>query len=200
MKNILKPTVLVILTAGLTTSCVNYDDGYYDSAPIQNSVHTSQASKTQKLLNQRIEKLNLQLASLSETSLQNTQRIAYLEQQLGTITAQLDHKGENYEKIMAQLKAERAERESMTKAMKNQFSKELAKTESSLRQRQNEVIKAISTTPSPGSNYNVYTVHSGDTLSVISKAAGVPVKRIKKVNGLTSDIIRVGQKLKIPAK
>jgi LysM repeat protein len=199
MKKILKLTTTLILTVGFTTSCTTYDD-YYSSSPVQESVYNSQTSKRQKELLQTMEKLNLQLASLSETSLQNTQRIAYLEQQLGTITTQLNNRGENYTKIMAQLKAERSERENMTQAMKTQFSKELAKTESSLRQRQNEVIKAIASTPSAASNSNVYTVRAGDTLSVISKAAGIPVKTIKKANGLTSDIIRVGQKLRIPVK
>lgn len=42
-----------------------------------------------------------------------------------------------------------------------------------------------------------YTVESGDTLYDIAKRFNTTVGLIKKVNGLASDIIRIGQKLKI---
>ncbi len=44
-----------------------------------------------------------------------------------------------------------------------------------------------------------YTVVSGDTLSGIASRYGTTVAAIKDLNGLTSDSIYVGQKLKIPA-
>jgi peptidoglycan DL-endopeptidase LytF len=43
-----------------------------------------------------------------------------------------------------------------------------------------------------------YVVKSGDSLSVIAHRMGSSIKAIKQANGLTSDLIRVGQKLKIP--
>ena len=43
-----------------------------------------------------------------------------------------------------------------------------------------------------------YVVKSGDTLSLISEAFGVPVKRIKELNNLKGDGLRVGQKLNLP--
>jgi len=46
----------------------------------------------------------------------------------------------------------------------------------------------------------IYTVKSGDTLSKIAKAHGTSVKAIRAENSLTTDMIKVGQKLKIPAK
>lgn len=199
MKKILKPALFLISIAALTTSCVTYDDAYYGSDPVQNSVNASQTNRQHKLTQQKLEQLTLQLASISETELQNSQRIAHLEEQLASITSQLGSRSGSYSKLSEQLKAERKERERINKAMQNQFSKELAKTETSLRKRQNEVIKAIAETPASSGNFNVYTVRSGDTLSVISKATGVSVKNIKKINRLSSDIIRVGQKLKIPS-
>ncbi len=42
-----------------------------------------------------------------------------------------------------------------------------------------------------------YTIQSGDTLFAISKRFNVPVDFIKSVNGLKTDLIRPGQKLKI---
>lgn len=43
-----------------------------------------------------------------------------------------------------------------------------------------------------------YTVKSGDTLSAIARKYHTTVSNIKRVNGLSSDTIRVGQRLRIP--
>lgn len=47
---------------------------------------------------------------------------------------------------------------------------------------------------------SVYRVKGGDNLGKIAKKHGVSVKALRAANNLTSDNIRVGQKLKIPAK
>jgi len=44
-----------------------------------------------------------------------------------------------------------------------------------------------------------YRVARGDTLSVIASRNNVAVKRLRELNGLSSDLIRVGQLLQIPA-
>ncbi len=46
----------------------------------------------------------------------------------------------------------------------------------------------------------LYTVKSGDNLSKIAKATGTSIKAIQALNNLTTTSIKVGQKLKIPAK
>ncbi|HVU28231.1 MAG TPA: LysM peptidoglycan-binding domain-containing protein [Verrucomicrobiae bacterium] len=46
----------------------------------------------------------------------------------------------------------------------------------------------------------LYTVKSGDSLTKIAKAHGVTVKALESENSLTTTKIKVGQKLKIPAK
>ena len=43
-----------------------------------------------------------------------------------------------------------------------------------------------------------YTVQSGDTLSLIAQAFGTTVSKIKEMNGLKNDNLRVGQKLNLP--
>ncbi|MFC0274564.1 LysM peptidoglycan-binding domain-containing protein [Metabacillus herbersteinensis] len=58
---------------------------------------------------------------------------------------------------------------------------------------------ATSNTHIPQTNqYDVYTVKSGDSLSIIAKRFNVSVASIKTVNGLTSDTIYIGQKLNLP--
>ena len=45
-----------------------------------------------------------------------------------------------------------------------------------------------------------YIVKSGDTLGGIAHAHGLRVRQLKELNGLKKDLIRVGQKLKVPAE
>ena len=54
-------------------------------------------------------------------------------------------------------------------------------------------------TPAPAPlEANVYVVKSGDTLSRIAKNYNTTVKELKSINGLLTDRINVGQKLKLP--
>ena len=46
----------------------------------------------------------------------------------------------------------------------------------------------------------VYTVKSGDNLTKIAGQYGISLKALRAANGLKTDSIKVGQKLKIPAK
>ena len=52
----------------------------------------------------------------------------------------------------------------------------------------------------PAPEYTEYVVQHGDYLAKISKRTNVSIAAIKKANSLTSDKVRVGQKLKIPGK
>ncbi len=45
-----------------------------------------------------------------------------------------------------------------------------------------------------------YVVKGGDTLTLIAQACNTTVSRIKELNGLSSDRLRIGQILKIPGK
>jgi len=53
-------------------------------------------------------------------------------------------------------------------------------------------------TPTPTPTTRTYTVVSGDTLTTIAKKFAVTVTALKSANGLTTDLIKVGQKLLIP--
>lgn len=48
--------------------------------------------------------------------------------------------------------------------------------------------------------YTLYTVVRGDSLSKISKRYNIKIDAIKKLNNMTSDTVRLGQKLKLPGK
>ena len=57
--------------------------------------------------------------------------------------------------------------------------------------------------PAPAKAYTgatkEYIVKNGDTLGGIAIASGLTVRQLKELNGLAKDMIRVGQKLKVPA-
>lgn len=57
--------------------------------------------------------------------------------------------------------------------------------------------------PAPAKAYTgatkEYIVKNGDTLGGIAISSGLNVRQLKELNGLTKDVIRVGQKLKVPA-
>ena len=43
-----------------------------------------------------------------------------------------------------------------------------------------------------------YTVQAGDTLTLIAKAFGSTVQKIKDMNGMKSDALKIGQKINVP--
>lgn len=53
--------------------------------------------------------------------------------------------------------------------------------------------------PSAPDSDGTYTVKSGDNLGKIAKSHGTTVARLREANGLKTDQIKVGQKLKLPA-
>lgn len=61
----------------------------------------------------------------------------------------------------------------------------------------NESTQTESNTTKPSQQAQVYTVKSGDTLSAIAKRYGVTVTQLKAWNDLNSDLILIGQKLKV---
>jgi LysM repeat protein len=77
-----------------------------------------------------------------------------------------------------------AQQEEARKAMAREMANRIAEAE-----------KARQAAPAIAGEYEVVR---GDTLSTIAAACGITVKDLKAVNGLNSDTIRVGQKLKIP--
>lgn len=52
----------------------------------------------------------------------------------------------------------------------------------------------------PGTGETIYTVKSGDNLTTIAKQFSTTVRALRSANNLPTDSIKVGQKLKIPAK
>ncbi len=62
-----------------------------------------------------------------------------------------------------------------------------------------QVLKVSNSSGSSNSSNNTYTVKSGDSLWKIANEYGVTVNELKSLNNLTSDILSIGQVLKIPS-
>jgi N-acetylmuramoyl-L-alanine amidase CwlA len=60
-----------------------------------------------------------------------------------------------------------------------------------------DFINLLKSDPVPQPSTDAYTVAPGDTLWGISKAHGMTVDQLKRLNGLTSDVIHVGDKLNL---
>jgi len=59
--------------------------------------------------------------------------------------------------------------------------------------------RSTASTPSkPKPAVTRYTVKRGDTLSGIAKTHGVSVPALRKANGISGDVIRIGQQLRVP--
>ena len=59
--------------------------------------------------------------------------------------------------------------------------------------------KAVAPKPAE-SEFTVYVVQNGDYLAKISKKYNVTIASIKRLNNMKGDVIRVGQKIKLPGK
>ena len=79
-----------------------------------------------------------------------------------------------------------AARQADKKAIIDQLAKELSSLSSGR------------TVSKPASDSKEHIVQKGETLSAIAKTYSVSVTELKRVNGLTGDDIKIGQKLTIP--
>lgn len=156
-------------------------------------------------------------AFVRQQAYEAVQRVAgqvdVLEQNQNDLSARVS-KLENGGGEIAALKAEiaalkselarlRSEMQAQRSAIVNDITSRIDKQEREHRaqiERENAARRPPPETAVPAGPRKEYVVRSGDTLSLIAQAFGTTVGKIKQMNGLKTDNIRVGQKLFVPAK
>ena len=90
----------------------------------------------------------------------------------------------------------RADRDALKKEIVGEISAEVAKLLAA--QQKSAAAAAAQAAQAQSQSGYEHKVQAGQTLSAIAQVYGVPVEKIKRANGLKSDVIRVGQVLFIP--
>jgi len=160
-------------------------------------------------------------APQTSTATSGTRRdiVSYVEELAGNTAAQLravqDENAEletrviELERKIAVLQDSNQKLLNEVAAAKRQSAADAAALETQMKAIRTQIEKLASmpvpsaTVPTPVSiadEYDIYEVQKGATLSVIAKAYHVSVQDIKNANNLKSDVLQIGQKLKIPRK
>ena len=110
----------------------------------------------------------------------------------------LKTENESLKSDIASLKSQLAQLKSETQSMRGEIVRDITKQlDDILKRRQ----PAPAPAPAPAVGpYREYVVQPGDTLSFIAETFYTKVSKIREMNALKSDNLRVGQKLKVPAK
>ncbi len=163
-------------------------NAYSDAASAREAFLKQQAYNEMQRVSGQIDVLQTNLGELSA-------RVARLES--GNSNAEIDAlKAE-----IASLKATNAELRNKMNAMREEIVRDLTgkiSTMQSTLQRNIAASAPRQSAPAPTGPHREYEVQPGDTLSLIAAAFKTTVSKIKEMNNLKSDNIRVGQKLKLP--
>ncbi len=174
-------TLIVLTTAGAPT------------APAEDQTIGQQVS----ILDERLSKLRADVDALQLNQQQIQQDIKQLQAQVAEVHQSGPSASVNdLQALEARVKALDAARETDRKVILDQLAKELASLSGS-----HAGGSSGASSPSPGpANGNEYVVQKGDTLTSIAKNNGVTISDLRKANNLTSDSLKVGQKLVLPSK
>ncbi len=141
----------------------------------------------QKGLLNRLLALEQENESLKDQNKQLAELVAAMDQRFSEVDKGWRKQMEN---LSANMDRERAQRRTEMEQLGRAVSSEIERNARNAAAQQ----QAAST------EYRVWTVQKGDTLSAIAQVSGIGVERIKQYNNLKNNNIYIGQNLKIPNK
>ena len=151
------------------------------------------------ILDERLSKLRADVDALQFSQQQFQQDIKQIQSQVEEVRrAGPSASANDVQALEARVRALDAARESDKKAIIDQLAKELAKMSGS--HSGSATANPPKTTDGTSDGAGVHVVQSGETLTSIAKGSGVTIADLRKANNLTSDSLKVGQKLAIPTK
>ena len=144
------------------------------------------------ILDERLSKLRADVDALQFSQQQVQQDIKQIQGQMDEVRhAGPSASANDVQALEARVKALDAARETDKKVIIDQLAKELAAMSGSHSGK-------TSTQPAPATNGTEHIVAAGETLTSIAKSTGTSIADLRKANSLTSDTLKVGQKLVIP--
>ncbi len=165
------------------------------SAPAEDQTEAQQLS----ILDERLSKLRADVDALQFNQQQLQQDIKQVQSQLEEVRRTGPSASANdLQALEARVRALDAARETDKKAIIDQLAKELASMSGS--HGKNATANTPKNADATADDHSVHVVQSGETLTSIAKSSGVTIADLRKANNLTSDSLKVGQKLVIPTK
>jgi len=150
-------------------------------------------SEQLSILDERLSKLRADVDALQFNQQQIQQDVKQVQAQLEELRRTGPSASANdIQALDARIRALDAARETDKKVILDQLAKELAALGSP------RSGGSVAASPSTAAAGNEHIVQKGETLTSIAKLHGLSVTELKKANNLTSDEIRVGQKLVLP--
>jgi TolA-binding protein len=144
------------------------------------------------ILDERLAKLRADVDALQFNQQQIQQDIKQVQGQMDEVRrAGPGASANDLQALEARVKALDAARETDKKVIIDQLAKELAAMSGSHGGK-------AATQPTPATNGTEHIVTAGETLTSVAKSCGVTIADLRKANNLTSDSLKVGQKLVIP--
>src|SRR5882724_9656388 len=163
------------------------------SAPAEEQTTAQQLS----ILDERLSKLRADVDALQFNQQQIQQDIKQVQSQMDEVRRTGPGASANdLAALEARVKALDAAREKDKKAIIDQLAKELAAMSGG--GSHGSKTATPSTTPTTPSTGSEHIVEAGETLTSIAKSTGTSIADLRKANNLTSDSLKVGQKLVIP--
>ncbi|MCF7791542.1 MAG: LysM peptidoglycan-binding domain-containing protein [Victivallales bacterium] len=151
---------------------------------------------------EQLKTISARVNMLQDNYVKLIKNVNLLEKQLRTEKRRNARLQKKIESLEIQLASDRKQIQANLDQVINKVSEETSRAIKDMAERKAASDKKFESgngnSPRGTGNFDEYIVQPGATLSAISKAYGVSVNDIKKANGLTGDIIRVGEKLYIP--
>lgn len=144
--------------------------------------------------------LSRQVRAVQDENARLEMQLSELERRVAALERENKELAETVLQLKRQAAAESAARDEQIRKLSDQIVK-LASLPPPVPQTSSSSKKGAQKAESPEfSEYEEYVVVPGATLSAIASAYKVSIADIKKANNLKSDVLRVGQKLRIPVK
>jgi LysM repeat protein len=170
----------------------------YAAAPTVVPAPASYAQPEVAQLRQEVADLRVQLGTLRDSQRKLMSQVGELQDGLATRDQQVEELRGLVSVLESRVKTSDADwQDRMAKLRQSMEAQQKQSLDAMAHKMAEKVAEAVQKTPAASGR--VHVVQRGDVLGVIAAAYGVTVKEIQSANGLKSDQIRVGQKLKIPA-